>query len=283
MELELTKENLANAATIKANSTKAESIVSIELDKILVRDDFNVRQEYGDVKGLAKSIIENGQALPGRVDALADGTFVLTDGHRRFKALQLLAKDYDNITFKAIVNDKKTTEEERIINMFVTQDNKQLENYEVAELIKRLVNLGYKQKDIATKLGKTAAYISQMLEYAAETPMIKDAVKNGDISVSTVIKLKKLIPNTEKRTAAVTKAIDTKATKKAANNGKTEKGEKKGVTIEEVIEQEPTLDKKGANKDAKALELAVLICEMYSDELGDIDTKPMISLIKSYL
>ena len=283
MELELTKENLADAATIKANSTKAEEVVSIELDKILVRDDFNVRQEYGDIKGLAKSIIENGQALPGRVDALADGTFVLTDGHRRFKALQLLAKEYDHIKFKAIVNGKKTTEEQRIIQMFITQDNKQLENYEVAELIQRLVNLGYKQKDIAKQLGKTAAYISQMLEYAAENPTIKDAVKNGKISVSTVIKVKKVITNTEQRTAAITKAIEKKADKKAANNGKADKGEKKGVTLDDVIEQEPTLDKKAANKDAKALELAQAICDLYDDELGDIDTKPMISLIKSYL
>ena len=140
--MELTQEMLANTTTIRENSTRGEDIVKIALNKIVVRDGFNVREDYGDIEGLAYSMIENGQLLPGRVDALADGTFCLTDGHRRFKAMQKLAELGHEPLFKAVVNSKKTTEEQRILQMFATQDNKPLNPNEVAELINRLINLG---------------------------------------------------------------------------------------------------------------------------------------------
>lgn len=243
---ELTTAHLGNRETVRQNTQRGEEVVKIAIDKIQIREGFNVRQDYGDLESLALSILENGQTVPGRVDVLNDGTFLLTDGHRRYKALCLLVDmGHDEPLFKAIVNTTKTTEEQRILQMFTTQDNKQLAPHEIAELIKRLINLGYNQSDIAKKIGKTPGYVSQMLSYANESPIIKEHVRNGNINVSTVVKLQKDIPTQSERIEAVNKAITIK------------KGEEKSspVTVKEVTRSEEKKNDKNEKLAEKIIEV----------------------------
>lgn len=208
---ELSSKNLGSRIIARENSTAdGEAIVKIALNKIVVRDGFNVRQDFGDIQSLAYSILENGQVQAGRVDILQDGTFLLVDGHRRYKACVLLAEMGNEPFFRAVVNSSKTTEEQRILQMFTTQDNKPLQPGEVAELINRLINLGHTQATISKKIGKTPAYVSQMLSYANESLHIKEHVNAGEISVSAVLQLQKDIPVQSQRIAAVKKAVAAK-------------------------------------------------------------------------
>ena len=181
----------------------------------------------GELEELSKSILNNGQSMPGRVDVADDGTFILVDGHRRFSALKLLEADGHEPYFLAIVNGKRTTEEQRILQMFTTQDNKPLTAPEVAELILRLVNLGHDQLSVANKIGKTPAYVSQMLGFANETPEIKNLVKEGKVKVSTVFNVKRTIKNQAERTQVIKDAVASNTTGKAvtteAITGNTEK------------------------------------------------------------
>jgi ParB family chromosome partitioning protein len=232
---EITQADLGTVQTVRENSTRAEEVVKIPLNKIIVREGFNVRQNFGDIEGLALSIIENGQAVPGRVDVLADGTFLLVDGHRRFLALQQLADMGDEPFFKATVNPKKTSEEQRIIQLFTTQDNKPLEPVEVAELIKRLANIGYNQSEIAKKIGKSHTYVQNMLAFANESKVVKDAVKDGAISLSTVTKLQKDIPVASERTEAVKKAVEKKVDSKQVKASEVTGKDKKADIADEII------------------------------------------------
>lgn len=212
--LELTKTDLGNTATVRENSTRGDETVKIALDKIVIRDSWNVRQDMGDIESLATSIIENGQTVAGRVDVLEDGTFLLVDGHRRFAACKLLESQGNEVFFKAIVNGSRTTEEQRILQMFTTQDNKQLLPNEVAELILRLINLGHDVLSVAKKIGKTTVYVSDMIEFAQEVPAIKNIVKNGDLTVTAANKIRKLIPNTLERIERVNAAVAEKGMNK---------------------------------------------------------------------
>jgi ParB family chromosome partitioning protein len=253
----LTKADLGNQQTVRENSTRAEEVVKIPITKIVMRDGFNVRQSYGDTDSLAYSILENGQVQPGRVDVLADGSFVLVDGHRRFIALQQLAKlGYDEPFFKAIVNTKSTTEEQRILQMFTTQDNKQLEPCEVAELIKRLVNIGYNASEIAKKIGKSHTYVGNMYAFSQDSKVVKEAVTNGDISISTAIQLQKEIPEQEERAQAVKKAVENKVKK-----------------VEEITGKD--------KKEGKAEEIALEI--MGAFDLSGVYKNSLINIIKKYL
>lgn len=210
---ELTPDKLGNQQTVRENSQRGDEVVKIPLDKLVFREGFNVRTDYGDLEGLAQSILENGQTVAGRVDVLENGTFLVVEGHRRSRALFILRDQGHEGFFKAIVNGKRTTEEQRIIQMFTTQDSKPLLPHEVAELFKRLINLGYKPVDISSKVGKSTSYVSQMLSYADESKEIKDEVAKGSITVSTVVKLKKEIPSSIERTKAIKETV-------SANKGK---------------------------------------------------------------
>ena len=218
---------LGNEQVRRENSSKVGEIVRIALNKIVIREGFNVREDMGELEELSKSILNNGQSMPGRVDVAEDGTFILVDGHRRFSALKLLEADGHEPYFLAIVNGKRTTEEQRILQMFTTQDNKPLTAPEVAELILRLVNLGHDQLSVANKIGKTPAYVSQMLGFANETPEIKNLVKEGKVKVSTVFNVKRTIKNQAERTQVIKDAVATNTTGKAvtteAITGNTEK------------------------------------------------------------
>jgi len=260
---ELTAAQLGNRNTVRDNTQRGEEIVKIELSKIVVRENFNVRQDYGDIDSLAYSILENGQTSPGRVDVLVDGTFVLTDGHRRFKAMQLLAELGHEPFFKAIVNTSKTTEEQRILQMFTTQDNKSLQPNEIAELINRLINLGHNQVSVAKKIGKTPAYISQMLSYANESPAIKEEVKKGNMTVSAVLKLQKDIPVQTERIKAVKDSVHHKVATKSATR----------ITAQKVTGKDAKQD--------KANEMADAISKQF--DLPHSEYLALSNLIKSYL
>jgi ParB/RepB/Spo0J family partition protein len=212
---EITKTDLGNTATIRENSTRGDETVKIALNKIVIRDSWNVRHDMGDIEGLATSIIENGQTVAGRVDVLEDGTFLLVDGHRRYAACKLLEKQGNEVFFKAIVNGSRTTEEQRILQMFTTQDNKQLLPNEVAELILRLINLGHDVPSVAKKIGKTTVYVSDMLEFAEEVPAIKNHVKKGVLTVAAAKEIRKQTPNTAERIERTNAAV---AAKKEGKN-----------------------------------------------------------------
>ncbi len=259
---EISANDLGNRDIARKNSKLGEQVIYIATDKIVVRDGFNCRTEYGDITALANSIFENGQEVPGRVDVMKDGTFMLTDGHRRFKALTYINEVLSSTAFlfKAIVNDRQTTEEERILQMFTTQDNKQLEDIEVCELFNRLIKFGYKQADIVKKTGKDQNYVSRMLSLATENIQVKEHVKNGDISVSAVLALKKEIPKGSERTAAINKAVTEKKEKKQAAP----------VTASQVTGKDA--------KEDKAAKLAKLIIDRYM--LLEGISADLINLIK---
>lgn len=246
---ELTKDLLATRDIVRQNTQRGEEVVKIEIGKVSTREGFNVRTDYGNLQELADSILENGQAVPARVDALADGTFLLTDGHRRFEACKILEGRGHEVLFKAIVNSNKTTEEERILQMFTTQDNKPLLPIEVAELLKRMVNLGHDQTSIAKKIGKSITYVSQMISVANESVEVKNLVREGKITTSAVLKVKSQVASQTERTEMIKQAVV--------------KSEGKKITDEDVTN-------KKANK---VMELAVAICNKYelTGEIGEVE------------
>ncbi len=209
IQLELTPEVMGNRHITRDNAKNIDSIYSITPDNIVVREGFNVRTCWGDIESLAASILANGQEQPGKVDILADGRFVISEGERRLRAILLLhSQGHTEILFKATQNKVIITETQRLFQMFTTQDNKQLEPHEVAELIKRLVDLGVKQTDIAKQIGKTDAYVSGLLSFAKESPEVKQLVAEGKTSVSAVLTVKKKVKDPEARKAMITGAVN---------------------------------------------------------------------------
>ena len=78
--------------------------------------------------------------------------------------------------------------QDRIVDMFITQDNKKLSDIEVAEVFHRLhhrfeMSVG----DIAKKIGKSPAYVSDMLELITADNETISLVRNGKVKATAVV------------------------------------------------------------------------------------------------
>jgi ParB family chromosome partitioning protein len=175
-----------------ALKTKKTDLLLIDPRNIVVEENFNVREDYGDIKGLAESITRSGQIEPVVVSKIR-GTeqYVLTDGHRRMRAILKANEDGANIQYvKAIVSDGDVVH--RLLTMVITgADKKPLNNLEEGEAYKRLKEAGVNPKDIAARVGKSFVHVYAMLKLADAPEQIKAHIRNGEISGSTVSKLMK--------------------------------------------------------------------------------------------
>jgi hypothetical protein len=165
----------------------------LRVDMIKERPFFNVRTEMGDIPGLAMSILNNKMREPIHVDLVRENNMeiaYITDGYRRKAAVDWLNNNgypYPNI--ECFVNSNKTTEIDRIVLMFVSQDNKKLEPPEIAACFIRLMNLGFKTKGIAEKFGKSESYVRDMISFGKQAPDIQELVTNGSMTISALTKL----------------------------------------------------------------------------------------------
>jgi len=173
---------------IKELSVSKGTIYRINPSDIVIEDGFNCRQDYGDIKELANSIVESGLKNPLR-GYIKDGKFVVIDGHRRLKAINYAIERGDD--FKAVdcVNDGKSTEESRLFDQLTCNSGKAFTPIEQSEVINRLSNLGWKQKDIANKLGKTQAFVSQSLKIHSLPQKAKSLIHEGVMAVSFALQI----------------------------------------------------------------------------------------------
>jgi ParB/RepB/Spo0J family partition protein len=172
--------------------TRTTNVLSLPLDKITIDPEFNVRVDYGDIPELAKQISENGQHEPGRVRLSDDGTCaVLVEGHRRFKAIQYanekLNAGIDG--FLCLPETKGTNEETRIVGMFMSNSGKPLTLLEQAEAVRRLQNKAWDIARIAKTIGKSSAFINQLLTLQGASTNLREAVGKNIISPTAALKL----------------------------------------------------------------------------------------------
>jgi ParB family transcriptional regulator, chromosome partitioning protein len=187
-------DDIASRSELRSMTTRANETVKIAFDKIKPRPGFNVRENYGDIEGLAKSILMNGLIMPLHVDVMSDGTAYLTDGYRRHRALTLLKEQGNGIKdVECFVQKQTTTEEDRLKKMFITQDNKKLEPMEVANIFLRLQNLGYSVENISEQFGWSVTNVRNYLGLATETTEIKNMVREGKVKATTAFELKKKV------------------------------------------------------------------------------------------
>ena len=180
--------------TIEILAEKRKDLFQIDPRCIIVDENFNVRADYGDIESLARSIAENGVMTPLRGYRGENGEIHLTDGYRRNRAIQYAIKnnmidvERDEFRVPFFIEKKGYRVQDRIVDMFITQDNKKLSDIEVAEVFHRLhhrfeMSVG----DIAKKIGKSPAYVSDMLELITADNETISLVRNGKVKATAVV------------------------------------------------------------------------------------------------
>lgn len=196
---------------------KRTDVFKVKYTELEVADGFNIRYDYGDIEALAISIKENGVKNPLR-GYKKDDKFVITDGHRRYKAigraLELGADPEMDIT--VMPDSRDVTEVGRVLGMVIYNDGKRLTLLEEAMVYGRLVESGMTQAEIATKVGKTPTHISNLMLLLKAPESLKTKIISNKISASLVIEeLKRKSP--EELNSEVEEAVEKNEGKKVSN------------------------------------------------------------------
>ena len=171
-------------------TTTRSDLYNVDCDNIEIEKGFNVRYDYGNMESLVESIRENGIKVPcrGYRSPKKKGRFILTDGHRRLKATQLLKGEGVSIQLPMVLEKRGYTEEQRIVDMFICgADAKPLTMLEEAEAVGRLLAIDSNEAEAGRRIGRSRSQV-RLYKILLEAPeKLKQKVREEVVSPSFVI------------------------------------------------------------------------------------------------
>lgn len=155
----------------------------LELDITLIDEDPNqprVDFDEDGLKDLANSIKERGvkSAISVRSNPNEAGRYIINHGARRYRASVLVGKT----TIPANIDDDYSFSDQIVENV----QRADLTPQELAKAVEKLEKDGFKKGDIATRLGKSNAWVTQYSRLNKLPSVIADAFESGKISDVTV-------------------------------------------------------------------------------------------------
>lgn len=209
-----------------------DNYIMVSPNLVIADEQINPRFEYGDIEELMNSILENGIRNPLKGYKKGE-QIILKDGHRRMRAVTLaISKGHQIERVPVILEQQSLNEEERTLEFLIYNDGKPLTMLEQSEVIKRLLNFGWKITDVVKRTGKARGYIENLIMLTNTSMKVQHYIKEGKISAHAVIQIMQAVKgDLDKATAEVETAI-----KKAKEQGK-EKATPKHVETEQVKNQ----------------------------------------------
>lgn len=235
-------DQLANRDAIRKHTVRGLEQVKVPFENITTRPGFNERTDWTGIEELALSILDDGLLFPIWIDMLLDGTCILIDGERRYKAIEYLrSQGHDYAHVAAIIAPKGWTDIDRLF--FMAQANnggKPFDDIELGRVFVRLVNMGISQAEISKRMGNMSEMVVGNRIVAAKlTDREKKSVEEGEISLTAAVAYAKREKNPAIRQATIKEAA--LAGKKVQVKDVLEKVKKQ--SIPETIQQPQDFDK----------------------------------------
>ena len=174
---------------IKDVATGRSDLYRVDPAIIQIKADWNSRDKddpanTAHIAELKASIKEIGVKKPLVCYQESDVVYV-SDGHCRLMAVQQLIKEGVEIkTVPVMVEDRFANEADRIFSQIVHNQGKPLTGIEQAKVFKRLIDLGWQQKDIALKAGLSGGRVSQLLELLTLPLVLQKFITEGKVNSS---------------------------------------------------------------------------------------------------
>ena len=206
----------------------SSAIMKVDPQNLILRDEFNVRKDMGDLNALMQSILASGLQVPLKAKKVA-GTdqYEVVDGHRRMSAI-LMAIEQGHEVLYVDVMTFSGNDEEQVMSMLVTgTGQKPLTEIEQAEAIKRLTGFGHRVEDIAKKMGKSLPHVYYLVKLSNLPTKVKNLIAEGYISGLAVMEIVEGEPNEELQIAMIEMAIED--AQKDAKEGERKKATKKNI------------------------------------------------------
>ncbi|MEU9255501.1 ParB/RepB/Spo0J family partition protein [Streptomyces sp. NPDC048270] len=207
---------IAEATGAPTSGVVPPSEVPIEA---LAHNPFNLREDLTEIDELAQSLIARGQlqplavatrmafmeAHPGATDGLGRAPYVVIDGNRRLAAAQLAGLK----TLHIHVNDALSASAADILESALIANVHRVDvaPMDQARALQELVDVHGSQAQVAKRLGKTAAWVSQRLTLLNLTPTLQEKVETGELKVEPARRIGRL-PQ-EAQEAAAEQTINT--------------------------------------------------------------------------
>lgn len=173
---------------------KISEVLNLPPSMLIIDPEFNVRDDGPElaahIRMLADSMISHGfmRTQPLTVRQGGDKA-VIVDGHCRFAAVQMAIRDGAEILTIPCLTDKSTgNEAERTLQLITANSGKPLSPLEQAKVVMRLHTYGWDDKLIAKKIGRTAGYVSGLMDLASAPVSVHAAVINGHVSATEATK-----------------------------------------------------------------------------------------------
>lgn len=203
----------------------------IPVERIVIDEQINNgRIDFGDLEELANSIEESGLRIPLLVKKeKVDGEerFVLMQGKRRFKAIQMLvARGVDFPGVKCLTVSPTYSVENSLFDQIIMNDGKPYSSVEQGVVFSQLIERGYDVKEISKKVSKSVSHVLNCVEIASLPKKVRDLVAKGSLSGLTAVELSKVVTNEDELIRQLETAIE-----EAPVNAV---GEKKKVTNKNV-------------------------------------------------
>jgi ParB-like chromosome segregation protein Spo0J len=143
------------------------------------------------VRTIANSIIGQGflRSRPLTIRLIGERALVV-DGNCRLAAIRLAIAEGAEIKDVPCVSEPRGTDDaDRVCNMLLANSGLAHTPLEYTTAVKRLLSYGWTDADVAKKLGKSRAWVANLLDLAEAPPEVRAAVADGSVSSTLAVKL----------------------------------------------------------------------------------------------
>ena len=223
------------------NKKKTMTQPTLPISKIFIPKNLRRAGWEKNINELTKLIEDAGLKQPPGVKAYTDGkagpkgeTHELVFGFRRLEACKRLRYTTVPVTILSSKSSSKDVFVSRLVENFGREDLSPLEEAEALKLA--IEELGFNQKDLAARIGKTDGYVSQRLSLLKMSGPVQTAVQKGEITPTHARELAR-VTNAKEQSKLLEQAkhmsmpefkekVKAAASKKQTNRGRKAKPEK---------------------------------------------------------
>ncbi|ALO46367.1 ParB/RepB/Spo0J family partition protein [Pseudohongiella spirulinae] len=156
-------------------TSELKRVLRVSVDEVLPKP--QVRKQFRNIDALAESLLVEGQQTPIIVSPRNQaGKYVIQKGERRWRACIQAGISHIDI----IVNERQLSElDETAGELIENIQREDLTALEIAHALQKFINEGWKQVDIAKRLGKSSKYVSAYLGLLKLPPCVLQLYEQG--------------------------------------------------------------------------------------------------------
>lgn len=157
----------------------------VDTRRIIEEEDFNLREEYGDLTQAAIEIEAAGLENLEPLTCYKKGEYyVVLKGYRRTRVFRILEEDGKIRQVRILLAPKGFKKEDMILDQITGNQGKHFTPWEQAKVLKKLRGLGWSEKDLIERSGRSKTYVRRLLSLADAPQKLINLVREGRVTAT---------------------------------------------------------------------------------------------------